>query len=122
MGVLWSAWHFFANFWSSGVTSGEISLAIWLPAWLLGALVGQLTPFRVLMVWVYDRTGSLLVAMLMHASLTASLPLILLPPARGVPLLTSYLVLAAALWVVVAVVARANGGQLSRQPFRRRLA
>ena len=24
------------------------------------------------MVWVYDRTGSLLVAMLMHASLTAS--------------------------------------------------
>ena len=25
------------------------------------------------MVWVYDRTGSLLVAMLMHASLTASM-------------------------------------------------
>jgi hypothetical protein len=36
--------------------------------------------------------------------------------------LISYLVLAAALWVVVAVVARANGGHLSRQALRRRVA
>ena len=67
------------------------------------------------MVWVYDRTGSLLVAMLMHAFLTASVPLILLPPVTGAPLLCWYLVLAAALWVVIAVVAMANRGRLSRQ-------
>ncbi len=36
------------------------------------ALFSFLPAFRVLMVWVYDRTGSLLVAMLMHVSLTAS--------------------------------------------------
>jgi hypothetical protein len=34
-------------------------------------LVGQWPAYRVLMVWVYDRTGSLLVAMLMHARLSA---------------------------------------------------
>ena len=70
------------------------------------------------MVWVYDRTGSLLVAMLMHASLTQH-DVILMPPAiSGVAFLTWFLVLAAVLWVVVAAVAVANGGQLSRQPNR----
>ena len=33
----------------------------------------MLPAYRVLMVWVYDRTGSLLVAILMHASLTATI-------------------------------------------------
>ena len=42
---------------------------------------GQLTAYRVLMVWVYDRTGSLLVAVLMHASLIASTLFILAPAA-----------------------------------------
>src|SRR5918993_6013494 len=70
VGVLWGAWHLPINFWASGVTSGELSLAIFLPAWLLGILVGSLTAYRVLMVWVYERTnGSLLMAILMHVSL-----------------------------------------------------
>jgi hypothetical protein len=68
------------------------------------------------MVWVYDRTGSLLVAMLMHMSLIIS-NVILVPLAIGVHLVTWSLVLAAALWVVVAAVAVANRGQLSRQPL-----
>jgi hypothetical protein len=74
------------------------------------------------MVWVYDRTGSLLVAMLMHGSLTAT-QLILMPlPAPGMSLLTSILAWAAALWIVVAAVALANSGQLSRRPLQRRMA
>ena len=122
VGVLWGAWHFLVNFWASGSSSGELSLALFLPPVLFNLLVGVLPAYRVLMVWVYDRTGSLLVAMLMHASLTAS-TLILGPLAvSGVALLTWNLVLAAALWVVVAAVAVANGGQLSRQPLRRRVA
>jgi uncharacterized protein len=120
VGLLWGAWHFLVAFWGSGTPSGAFSLVLFLAQFLF--YVGVLPAYRVLMVWVYDRTGSLLVAMIMHASLTASLPLILMPPARGVPLLISYLVLAAALWVVVAVVARANGGHLSRQALRRRVA
>ncbi|HEX2740474.1 MAG TPA: hypothetical protein VHM69_08510, partial [Rubrobacter sp.] len=64
----------------------------------------------------------LLVAMLMHASLTAS-TLILGPLAiSGVALLTYSLALAAATWVVVAAVAVAQGGHLSRRPLLRRVA
>jgi hypothetical protein len=47
----------------------------------------------------------------------------LVPPAiSGMPFLTLFLVFTAALWVVVAAVAVANGGHLSRQPLRRRVA
>jgi hypothetical protein len=68
------------------------------------------------MIWVYDRTKSLLVVMLMHASLAAG-QLILVPPAvSGVPMLTFDLAFAAVLWVIVIAIAVANGGQLSRRP------
>jgi hypothetical protein len=89
----------------------------------IGALVGGLLPFRVLMVWVYDRTdGSLLVAMLMHVSYAAS-TFILNPLAMsGASLLAYDLLSAAATWVVVAAAAVVSGGQLSRQPLRRRVA
>jgi membrane protease YdiL (CAAX protease family) len=122
VGVLWGAWHLLQSYWASGVTSGEVSLAIWLPAWLIGTIVGQLAAYRVLMVWVYERTnGSLLVAMLMHASL-AAFTFILFPPLAVEANLISGIACAAGLWVVVAAVAVANGGHLSRQPLRRRVA
>jgi uncharacterized protein len=123
VGVLWGAWHFLMNFWASGVTSGELPLVIFAPTWLLGILVGQLTAFRVLMVWVYDRTnGSLFVAMLMHVSLAAS-TVILMPPVPGVVSVILSFVPTAAMWVVVGAVAVANGWHLTRQrPLRRRVA
>jgi membrane protease YdiL (CAAX protease family) len=118
VGLLWGAWHFILAFWTSGDSSGALTLPLFLP-WVLYN-VGLLPVYRVLMVWVYDRTGSLLVAMLMHASLTGGLAMILMPLAiSGVPNLIWYLVLTAALWVVVAAVAVANRGQLSLQPLRR---
>jgi uncharacterized protein len=82
----------------------------------------QLTAYRVLMVWVYDRTESLLVATLMHASLTASTIFVFTPLATGVALVAYSWVLAAALWMVVAAVALASGGQLSRPLLWRRAA
>jgi uncharacterized protein len=120
VGVLWQTWHLLIDYWSSGVTSGEISLAIWLPAWLIGTVVGQLMAYRVLMVWVYERTESLLLAMLMHASL-AGFTFILFPPSAVVANLISGFAYAAALWVVVAAVAMANGWHLTRQPLLRRV-
>ena len=66
-----------------------------------------------------DVTGSLLVAVLMHASYILSTLFVLAPPTTGVPFLTYSAVFAVALWVVVAAVALANGAQLSRQPLRR---
>jgi hypothetical protein len=127
VGVPWGAWHVLTNgIWASGFTSGGLSLAIFLPAFVLTLLAGQLPAYRVLMVWVYDRTGgSLPVAMLMHASLSAS-TFILGTLSTGVALLTYSLASAAAWWVLVAAVAVANGGHLSqqalRQPLRRQLA
>jgi membrane protease YdiL (CAAX protease family) len=120
VGLLWGAWHWLSNFWGSGTSSGDLALSLFLAAQLFSVAV--LPAYRVLMVWVYDRTGgSLLVAMLMHASLTA-VWLILMPPGVSA-LLIWYLVLAATLWVVVAAVAAANGWHFSRQPpLRRRVA
>jgi hypothetical protein len=112
VGVLWGAWHFLITFWLSGSPSGALSLLLFLPSVL--SSVGVLPAYRVLMVWVYDRTGSLLVAMLMHASLIFSTLFVLVPLATGVPLMTYYLVLTPALWVVVAAVVVANSGKLSR--------
>ena len=74
------------------------------------------------MVWVYDRTQSLLVAMLMHLSITASL-LVLNPLGiAGAHLMAYSFALAGAVWVVVGAAAVRNRWHLSRQPLRRRAA
>jgi hypothetical protein len=106
VGLLWGVWHILPTFWGSGDSSGALSLSLLLPPCLF--YIGVLPAYRVLMVWVFDRTGSLFVSMLMHASLTASTVFILLPSAKGVPLMTYYLVLIAALWFVVATSYRRN--------------
>jgi hypothetical protein len=80
-----------------------------------------LPAFRVLMVWVYDRTGSLLVAMLMHASQTAT-TLILAIAATDVQAVLFNLVYTAALWIFVAVVALANRGTLQARGQTKALA
>jgi uncharacterized protein len=122
VGVPWGVLHFLAFFYL-GRPSAAIPLAIFVPLDFFIAVVG-LTAYRVLMVWVYDRTGeSMLVAMLMHASYTAC-ALILTPLAlAGVAFLAVTFAGAAVLWVFVAAVAMVNGGHLSRQsPLRRRVA
>jgi uncharacterized protein len=112
VGVLWGVWHLLVYFWVSGtVVSGTLSLA----GFLLDAIL-FLALYRVLMVWVYDRTESLLVAMLMHGSLTGSARILMPAGIVGLPLLTFDLVWIAALCVVIAVVAITNRGQLSRRP------
>ena len=113
MGFIWGAWHF--PLFSGSARSSEgvapiLFLAVLLFSWL--------PAYRVLMVWVYERTASPLVVMLMHAPL-AAIQLILLPPAiSAVGLVTFDLVFAAALWIVVAAVVVVNRGQLSGQAVR----
>jgi membrane protease YdiL (CAAX protease family) len=105
-GVLWGAWHYLGNVAAAETVRGTLSLAVFLPVILVDVLVGSLLPFRVFMVWVYDRTGSLLVAMLMHVSLTTSIRILTPLGTAGVPLVIYDFALAAALWVVVAAVRR----------------
>ncbi len=99
VGFLWGAWHFLSNYLGSASDAGGLSLLLYMPVLLFSFL----PPFRVLMVWVYDRTGSLLLAILMHASLNVfwfiSTPLAL----TGGQRVTWYLAWAAVLWILVAV-------------------
>ena len=118
VGVLWGVVHLPVYYWAaSGELSGALLLAV-----VAANILAWFPPYRVIMVWVYDRTESLLLAMLMHGSATGSL-VIFASLAPGWPLFIFTLVFGAVLWVVVGAVALAQGGHLSRQPpLQRRVA
>jgi uncharacterized protein len=120
VGVLWGAWHVPISLWGTGDGTGAIAPLLFLPPFLF--YVGVLPAYRVLMVWVYDRTESVLVAMLMHATLIASSLFMLQPLARGVALSAYYIVLTAVLWVLIAALAVAHGRQLAGRPRLTRTA
>jgi membrane protease YdiL (CAAX protease family) len=101
IGLLWGAWHFLL-FWENDSFSGVFPLAL-----LIARLFTWLPAYRILMVWVYDRTESLLGTILMHVSLVATLA-ILDPALAGGGLLTLILVRSAVLWVIVAAVTSAQ--------------
>lgn len=110
MGLLWGAWHFplfSGDTDPEGVVPSALLVVALLFAWLI--------PYRVLMVWVYDRTQSLLMAYLMHVPVTAATA-ILAPSeaASGIELITPVLIWGAVFWVIVPVVAWANGGHLTQ--------
>ena len=120
VGVLWGAWHILLNvIWVSDAFSGGLSPAFFITARALGDLVGLLPAFRVIMMWLYDQTGSLMVVMLMHASLTASTIIIGPPGIAGMSLIIYDLVSAVAMWAVVAMVLVANGWQLQGRVGRK---
>jgi hypothetical protein len=107
--------------WVGGTSSEALPPALFLPLYFLFA-IAQLTAYRVLMVWVYDHTESLLVAILMHASYIFSTLFVLAPPTTGVPFLTYSGLFTVALWVVIGAVVLANGGTLSRQPLHKEMS
>lgn len=113
VGLMWGVWHFLISSWSAGdPSSGVLSMSL-----LFGPLVfyvGVLPAFRVLMVWMYDRTESLPLVILMHGSLSANMLFILSPSARGLSLSLYYLVLTILVWIVVAVVTVASRGRFQR--------
>jgi membrane protease YdiL (CAAX protease family) len=104
VGFVWGAWHF-PLFWEKDSFSGALPLTI-----LLVRLFAWLPPFRVLMVWLYDRTGSLLPPMLMHTSLVATQ--LIFSPGRltGTTLVVDLLAWCAAVWVALGVIFVANRG------------
>lgn len=109
VGVLWGLWHFLQQVFVSGTYAGDIPL----PAFLMlsaMAAVANLTAYRVLMVWVYDRTGSLLVTTIMHGMLTTSTIFWFTPIATGVVFLADVWLMAAAMWLLVGAVAAVEGG------------
>ncbi len=99
MGVLWGVWHF-PVFSATGRASEPLSPLVF----TLALLFTWLIPYRVLMVWVYDRTHSLLVAILMHMPIAAD-PFLLSPAAASTTFTaTSNLIFAIVLWILVIVI------------------
>jgi membrane protease YdiL (CAAX protease family) len=114
LGILWGLWHApVVDYLGAAAPHG----AYWLPFFL--AFIAILTAMRVLIVWVYRNTGgSLLLAQLMHISMSGSL--VMLDPAQVSPGQEAlwYGVYAAALWVLVALVVWRYGKQLVRERER----
>jgi uncharacterized protein len=113
VGALWGFWHLLIAFWASRGLAGETSLLGFIGGFMAFYFVA-LTAYRVLMVWMYDHTGSLLLAMLMHAVLSSST--IILQPLSAQGHFTWNLLLGMALWIVVALIAIVWRGELSRRP------
>lgn len=101
VGVPWAMWHWLVAIWGVGPSPDTLSLA----SYLLDPLF-FLVGFRVLMVWVYDRTESILIGMMMHASLTASALILGARSLRGTPLLIFDVAWFVVIWVVIAAVGR----------------
>ncbi len=103
LGLIWAIWHFLADFWGGYVVYGEL----YFPHYLLWVVA--LPAYRVLMVWIYNNTRSLLLAQFMHASFTSS-QFLLTPTALSVADdVLWYLIFTAALCVAAVVVVRVYG-------------
>jgi len=103
VGVLWGAWHFLPTFWGCGNASGELNSSLFLPGFFFH--FAGLVPFRIILVWLYDQTKSILLPWIMHGTLSAGIFFIFNISGAGRPLFIYYLVIAVALWLVVAILA-----------------
>jgi len=115
LGIVWGVWHLLQQVFISGSYAETIPLPLYLAVAILNTVAG-LTAYRVLLVWLYDRTGSLLVTTLMHASLTACNIFLFRPEATGVSFMAFGLVFTALQWLLVALLAVIDRGRLRRQP------
>ncbi|ELR73714.1 hypothetical protein C900_02118 [Fulvivirga imtechensis AK7] len=102
VGVLWGIWHFMIAFWASNYLAGEDSKIMFVASFLAFYLLA-LPAYRVLLVWVYDRTGSLPVIMLMHAFLSAG-TIIFQPSSSGEIAFVWNLTLGIVLCVIIALI------------------
>jgi membrane protease YdiL (CAAX protease family) len=108
VGVMWGVWHMLQMWWVGSTSFEAVPAGIFLPIYFLTA-IAALTAYRMLMVWVYDRTASLFVAVLMHGSYITCTLFVLAPPTTGMPFLVYSGAFVVVLWVAVAVVARVAG-------------
>ena len=99
LGLIWGFWHFLVAFWGSGDANGNFSMEEFLP-WIPWNTI-VLPLYRVFMVQIYCETKSIIPTIFMHASLTASLPFILMPRLSGVALASFYSLIAVALGSVL---------------------
>ena len=115
LGAIHGVFHFGVELWGSSE-----SLGAYLPPHFFLFWISAMMAYRVLMVWVYEHTESLLLAQIMHAFLTG--PMWILGPiaASAAQIVLWQALFAVALWIVVAIVVIVQGRQFVRHPLRRR--
>jgi len=121
VGFLYAAWSFLIVYLSqaSDPTPGTLPMVIFLAV----SLFTWLPAYRVLMVWVYERTNRslLVVVMLMSASFVVAWNSLNNALAQTLTKLTAFYLVMTVVWcAIVAVVALAQGGHLTREPPPRR--
>ena len=109
LGCVHGLWHFMADFLGSAPHFAEY----WLPYFLCFVLF--VTALRVLIVWVYVNTESLLLAQLMHGSSSGFLAVLVPMGLAPVHWLIFYGVYALVLWLISALVIAKHGSTLVRQ-------
>jgi membrane protease YdiL (CAAX protease family) len=111
LGLLWGLWHApVVDYLGAAAPHGPL----WFPFFL--SFVALISAMRVLMVWIYTNTNSLLLTQIMHVSSTASL--VVLDPSPLTPAQETlwYALYAALLWIVVAFIILRYGSNLIRRP------
>ncbi len=99
LGLIWGLWHL-PLFTGSLVNAGSIP-----PIFYVSILLFSFLPaYRILMVWVYDHTTSLLMIVLMHAPLAASQLLLIPQSLTGEQIVIYDLLFAVLLWILVAII------------------
>jgi membrane protease YdiL (CAAX protease family) len=117
LGVLWGLWH-------APVVDSLGAAAphgvYWLPFFL--SFIALVAAIRVLIVWIYSNTQSVLLAQLMHFSSTACLVMLGASHASPAQETLWYAIYAAALWLVVALVVAIYGKNLAQRRAMRSVA
>jgi len=111
LGLLWALWHALVVFLYTYGAMGD--------AWMLSFAIvylATLTPYRILMTWVYAKTQSLLLAVLMHASYTGWL-LAVFPATSRAQSLVWQSAFAASLWIAAAIVLRLSAHRVEGRPL-----
>jgi len=108
VGVVWGIWHFLPDFWGRVGSFGAFYVLNYV-VFVIGVVA-----YRILIIWVYNNSrGSLLLAVLMHASFSGS-QAIFIPALSVADWVLVQGVFAAVLWLVVAVVVAMRGKRLLR--------
>jgi membrane protease YdiL (CAAX protease family) len=115
VGVIWGAWHIMANdIWAIRTYAGGLNPVVYAVFSGISFLVGQLPPYRILMVWAYEKTGSLLLMMVMHSSLTACSIAFSPTSMAGWQVFIYSLSVAAAFWLIAAALVSINREEILR--------
>jgi len=99
LGFFWALWHFLPVLWGSGDINGKLDWSLFAPGLFCHYTV--LMTYRILIVWVNEKTDSIPVIILMHASLTTFANFILNISVGGAPLFIYYTILSISLWIII---------------------